>query len=100
MIRLITANGLIEFEDREATLELLKNQQAVDARAQAESAELSKSYTVETLAQRLVVGKRAAYDLIRQGLIGYRCVGAKNYRVSERDVRRFEDGLPPQQLAA
>jgi excisionase family DNA binding protein len=100
MIRLTTANGLIEFEDREATLELLKNQQAVDAQALAKEAALSKAYSVETLAKRLEVGKRAAYDLIRQGLIGYYCCGAKNYRVSERAVRRFEDGLPPQQLAA
>lgn len=101
MVSFTTANGLLQFEDRETTIELLKNQQLVEAKAKADAAELSKSYSVKTLAERLSISETAAYDLIRQGRIGYCCAGgAKGYRVSERAVRRFEDNLPPLAIAA
>ena len=95
MVRFITENGRLEFEDAALTAELLKNQQQVEAQAKAEAAELSRAYSVKALAVRLNISERSAYELIRTGQIGYCCAGQKNYRVSERAVRRFEDGLPP-----
>jgi excisionase family DNA binding protein len=93
MVSIITANGLIQFEDAALTAELLKNQQAVEAKAKAEAAELSKSYSVKGLAVRLGISERNAYDLIRGGHIRYVCCGAKNYRVSEQAVREFHGDL-------
>jgi excisionase family DNA binding protein len=91
MIRFTTQNGLLEFEDREATLELLKHQQEIEAREKAQAAELSRAYTVPELAARLRMSERSAYDLIRGGAIAYFCVGGqKGYRVSEEAVRDFQ----------
>ena len=91
MIRFTTQNGLLEFEDREATLALLKHQQEVEARAKAEAAELSRAYTVAELAERLRISERGAYELIRGGHIAYFCIGgAKGYRVSEEATRDFQ----------
>lgn len=95
MLRFITQNGRLEIEDSALVAELLKNQQVVDAKARAEAAELSKAYSVKSLAERLEISKRSAYELIRRGHIRYVCAGAKNYRVSEQAVREFMgDTLP------
>jgi excisionase family DNA binding protein len=55
-----------------------------------EAVKLSTTYTVKTLATRLEISERSAYDLLRGGLIRYFCCGAKNYRVSEQAVREFQ----------
>ena len=52
-------------------------------------------YTVSELATRLKISERRAYDLIRNGEIAYCCCGAKNYRVGEPAVQRFQQGLRP-----
>lgn len=52
-------------------------------------------YTVTELAARLKISERSAYDLIRKGEIDYCCCGAKNYRVGEPAVQRFQMGLRP-----
>lgn len=62
----------------------------------AAAMQMRTTYTVKTLAQRLEISERSAYELIRQGLIGYGCAGAKNYRVGEPAVQRFLLGLAPQ----
>jgi excisionase family DNA binding protein len=89
MLRLIIQSAYLEIEDITLTAELLKNQQVVEAKAKAEAAELSKVYSVKTLAQRLEISERNAYELIRGGHVRYVCAGAKNYRVSELAVREF-----------
>jgi excisionase family DNA binding protein len=89
MLRLIIQSAYLEIEDTTLTAELLKNQQVVEAKAKAEAAELSKVYSVKTLAQRLEISERNAYELIRGGHVRYVCAGAKNYRVSELAVREF-----------
>ncbi|MCI1187868.1 helix-turn-helix domain-containing protein [Hymenobacter sp. DH14] len=90
-----TANGMLAFEDRDATLRLLEYDIKAKRDAEAEQAQLSKAYDVTALAARLGISTRTAYDLIRNGKIGYCLCGKKNYRISERAVRRHEDGLPP-----
>jgi excisionase family DNA binding protein len=55
----------------------------------------TRIYTVEELATRLRISRNSAYELIRQGQIGYFCCGAKNYRVAESAVQLFQLGLPP-----
>lgn len=94
-VRFTTANGELAFEDREATLRLLEYDLKAKRDAEAEQAKLSTCYDVEGLAERLDIGVRCAYDLVRDGKIGYCLCGKKNYRISERAVRRYEDGLPP-----
>lgn len=72
--------------------------EATDPTSQQHLAEVllnSRTYTVKTLAMRLEISERSAYELIRQGLIGYGCAGAKNYRVGEPAVQRFLLGLAP-----
>jgi len=100
MIRFITENGRLEFDDPALVERLLRNQQAVEAEAKAKAEALQKAYSVKGLAERLNISQNNAYELIREGKIGYCCCGAKNYRVSERDVQRFEDRLPPLAHAA
>lgn len=111
MVRFTTTNGIIEFSDPALTAELLKNQQAVEAQAQAEAVMQSVAYRVEgapdeavpfggLLTRRLQLSKRSIRELITTGRLGYVCAAKKAYRVSERDVRRFEAGLPPLALAA
>jgi len=106
MIRLNTVNGLIEFDDREAVLDLLKNQQAVEAQAKADAVMQSVVYRVDgepkpdlpfkgLLTERLQLSERSVRELITTGRLGYFCAAKKAYRSSERDVRRFESGLPP-----
>ena len=48
-----------------------------------------RAYSVKTLATRLDISERTAYDLIRNGDIRYVCAGKKNYRVSEAAVAEF-----------
>jgi excisionase family DNA binding protein len=57
--------------------------------------EAQQVYTVSELAARLRISERSAYDLIRKGEIAYCCCGAKNYRVGEPAVQRFQLGLRP-----
>jgi excisionase family DNA binding protein len=83
MLRLITPSGIFEASDQQAIDSLLA------ALTQAEQATLSKVYSIATLATRLAVSPRSAYDLIREGKIRYACAGSKNYRVSELAVREF-----------
>ena len=63
--------------------------------AEVRADEVSRCYTVEGLAARLECHPNTAYLLITGGKIAYFRVGKKGYRVSERAVRRYEDGLPP-----
>ena len=95
MVILTTTNGTIQFEDPVTTARLLEHEQAQRLAAEAEQAHLSKVYSVETLAVRLDISTRSAYDLVRTGKLGYCLCGKKLYRISERAVRRHEDGLPP-----
>jgi hypothetical protein len=106
MVRLTTANGLIEFEDSEMTERLLRNQQSVEAAAQAEAIMLSVVYRLEgepdadvpfqgLLTKRLQLSNRTLREHITCGRLGYYCGAKKAYRVTERAVRRFEAGLPP-----
>ena len=106
MVRLNTANGLIEFSDPALTERMLRNQQAVEAQAKADAIMLSVSYRLDgepdaelpfggLLTKRLQLSSRSVRELITTGRLGYCCGAKKGYRVSERDVRRFEDGLPP-----
>lgn len=94
-VQFTTANGVLAFEDREATLRLLEYDLRAKREAEAEQLQLSKSYDMDGLAERLNIGVRCAYDLVRAGKIGYCLGGKKNYRISERAVRRYEDGQPP-----
>ena len=106
MVRLNTLNGTIEFSDPELTAQLLRNQQAVEAAAQAEQVALSVVYRLEgepdtdlpfggLLTKRLQLSNRSLRELIATGRLGYFCAAKKAYRVTERAVRRFEAGLPP-----
>jgi hypothetical protein len=45
------------------------------------------------LTRRLQISERTARQLLTDGKLGYVCAGKKAYRVSERHVRAFEDGL-------
>lgn len=106
MVRFDLASGNISFEDTATTVRLLENEQRVRLSAEAEQAALAVVYRVGgerderrpyggLLTERLDISERSAYALIRDGKIGYCLCGSKNYRVGERAVRRFEDGLPP-----
>jgi excisionase family DNA binding protein len=83
MLRLITSTGIFEASDQQ-TIDVL-----LAAVTLAEQEKLSKVYSVTTLAKRLSMSPRRAYDLIRDGKIRYACAGIKNYRVSELAVREF-----------
>ena len=107
MVTFTTVNGTIAFEDPATTRALLEHEQTARMAAEAEQAALGVVYRVSgerdeqrpyggLLTERLDISERSAYDLIREGKIGYCLCGKKNYRVSERAVRRFEDRLPPQ----
>ena len=89
------ANGLLEIQDPATTARLLEHEQAARLAAEAEQAQLSKVYSVQTLAIRLEVGESSAYDIIRSGKIRYVCCGKKNYRVSELAVRQYLGDKPP-----
>ena len=95
MVRFDLPTGTISFEDPAITARLLEHEQAARLAAEAEQAQLSKCYSVEALAKRLDISIRSAYDLVRSGRIAYCLCGKKNFRISERAVRRHEDGLPP-----
>ena len=84
MLRCTFPDGTVAEAD-----DALSQQQLLDL------AQASRTYTVKTLALRLDISERSAYELIRQGLIGYACAGAKNYRVCEAAVLRFLHGLGP-----
>lgn len=89
MVSFTTINGTIQFENEAATLRILENEQVARLAAEAEQTQLSKIYTVATLAERLGISVRSVGDLIRDGRIRYACCGAKAYRVSERAVLEF-----------
>ncbi|WP_151086865.1 hypothetical protein [Hymenobacter baengnokdamensis] len=102
------ANGLLEIQDAAVVVELLKNQQAVEAQARADAIMQSVVYRVDgegnpdlpfsgLLTERLQLSERSIRELITSGRLGYFCAAKKAYRSSERDVRRFEAGLPPLQ---
>jgi len=78
MLRLTFPTGtIIETDDAQAAAQLL------------EADRLSRVYTVAGLAERLEIGETTAYALIREGRIHYTCLGAKNYRTTERDVQEL-----------
>ncbi len=102
MLRLITENGRIEIQNEALEMRLLEKHITAQAEAKAAQEMLSVSYRVDgepnadlpfggLLTTRLQISERAARDLITDGRLAYSCVGAKKgYRVSERDVRKFE----------
>ena len=101
MIRFITTNGTIEFEDREATLELLKHEQTVAQEAKAIARLRSTVYRVSgqpdpdlpfggLLTKRLQLSENRVRDLLTDGRLAYYCAAKKAYRVSEADVQAFE----------
>ena len=107
-LRFIMANGLLVIQHPELAAELLKNQQAVDAQARADAIMQSVVYRVDgepnpdlpfngLLTERLQLSERSVRELFTTGRLGYFCAAKKAYRSSERDVRRFESGLPPLQ---
>jgi len=73
---------------------------ALKAERQQSADDLSKCYTVQGLAARLNCHRNKVYELLAAGKIDYFCLGRKNYRFSERAVRRYEDKLPPLKTAA
>ena len=89
MLRFTLANGMLEIEDAVTAVRLLEAQQRDRLAAEAEQAQLSKVYTVATLAERLGISVRTVGDMIRKGRIRYVCCGAKNYRISEVAVKEF-----------
>jgi hypothetical protein len=108
-MRFTMANGLLEIQDAAIVVELLKNQQAVEAQARADAIMQSVVYRVDgeanpnlpfngLLTERLQISERSVRELIATGRLGYFCAAKKAYRSSERDVRRFEAGLPPAQV--
>ncbi|OGX81990.1 hypothetical protein BEN47_05055 [Hymenobacter lapidarius] len=92
-----TANGVLAFEDREAVLRVLAQEQTARLAAEAEQAALATIYTVATLATRLGISVRVVGDLLREGRIRYTCCGLKAYRVTELAVREFlgDAAAPP-----
>ena len=103
------ANGQLVIRSEATVVELLKNQQAVEAQAKAEAIMQSVVYRVDgepntdlpfngLLTERLQLSERSVRELITTGRLGYFCAARKAYRSSERDVRRFESGLPPLQI--
>lgn len=109
-LRFIMANGLLVIQHPELAAELLKNQQAVDAQARADAIMQSVVYRVDgepnpdlpfhgLLTERLQLSERSIRELLITNRLGYFCAAKKAYRSSERDVRRFEAGLPPLQIA-
>ena len=94
LLRFTLVNGILEIEDAVTTVRLLEAQQRDRLAAEAEQAQLSKIYTVTTLAERLGISVRSCGEIIRDGRIRYVCCGAKNYRISERAVRVFLGDAP------
>jgi excisionase family DNA binding protein len=94
VLRFVLANGMLEIEDAVTTARLLEAQQRDRMAAEAEQAQLSKIYTVTTLAERLGISVRSVGALIREGRIRYTCCGAKNYRISELACREFLGDAP------
>ena len=108
-LRFTMANGLLVIQHPEFAAELLKNQQTVDAQARADAIMQSVVYRVDgepnsdlpfrgLLTERLQLSERSVRELFANGRLGYFCAAKKAYRSSERDVRRFESGLPPLQI--
>lgn len=108
-LRFTMANGLLVIQSEATVVELLKNQQVVEAQAKAEAIMQSVVYRIDgepntdlpfngLLTERLQLSERSVRDLITTGRLGYFCAARKAYRSSERDVRRFESGLPPLQI--
>lgn len=106
MVTITHDNGTIRFKDPAVTARLLEHAQSARLAAEAEQAALAVVYRVSgerderrahggLLTERLDISERSAYQLLRDGKLGYCTCGRKNIRISERAVRRFEDGLPP-----
>lgn len=96
MVRFITDNGTIAFDDPATTARLLEHEQVARLRAEAEQAALSRAYTLKTLAERLDIGLRSAQSLLASGRIRFVLCGQKNYRISELAVREFLGDVPAQ----
>lgn len=72
MLRLTYPDGTVaEADDAESQKRLL------------DAADPNRVHTVESMAERLKISERSAYELIRSGKIPYACLGKKNYRVAE-----------------
>ena len=106
VVRFTAINGQLAFEAPETVLKAVFHEQTARLSAEAEQAALAVVYRVGgerdehrpyggLLTERLDISERSAYALLRDGKIGYCLCGSKNYRVGERAIRRFEDGLPP-----
>lgn len=106
VVRFTAENGQLSFEAPEAVMQAVFHEQTARLAAEAEQAALAVVYRVGgardparpcggLLTERLDISERSAYQLLRDGKLGYCTCGQKNLRVSERAVRRFEDGLPP-----
>ena len=106
IVRFTAANGQLSFEDPEAVMKAVFHEQTARLSAEAEQAALAVVYRVGgerderrpyggLLTERLDISERSAYQLLRDNKLGYCTCGRKNIRISERAVRRFEDGLPP-----
>ena len=85
---------MLEIEDAVTAVRLLEAQQRDRLAAEAEQAQLSKIYTVATLAKRLGISVRSVGTLIRDGRIRYTSCGAKLYRISELACREFLGDTP------
>jgi hypothetical protein len=103
MVRFTTQNGLLEFEDRLLTAEILKNQQVVDAAAKAEAEVTTRTYHMgskqtlgldydDRLTTRLKCSLSTAYAYlelaVHQGGLRHARLG-KKYLVTELAVREF-----------
>jgi excisionase family DNA binding protein len=89
IVTFTTANGILQFEDREMTARLLEFEIRATKEAEAEVKKRAQVYTIKELAKELNIGETAAYALIANGEIDYVCPGRKNYRVSEMAVRKY-----------
>ena len=100
MLRFTLQNGIVELENPELEARIIEADARFRAEADAEQKALSVVYRIAgeeddsrpwkgLLTHRLDISERTARQLIADGLINYTCVGKKNYRVSEEDVRAF-----------
>ncbi len=94
ILRFTLANGMLEIEDAVTVVRLLEAQQRDRLAAEAEQVQLSKVYSVTTLAKRLGISVRSVGDLLREGRIRYTRCGGKAYRVSELACREFLGDAP------
>jgi excisionase family DNA binding protein len=99
-MRFTTQNGFIEIENPEFELQLLAMELKLRVEADALQRALSTVYRVGgepdpsrpwngLLTERLDISERTARALITEGRLPYTCLGKKNYRVTEQDVRKL-----------